>query len=360
MSGMKKSFPKIENINTDEIQVCDGRRPIDDVAVTVLAASMEKIGLKIPISVRLIVIDPDDGGDYEAYQVIDGGTHQLVAGAHRLAAAKKLGWKFIECFVVENESDEQAKLWEIAENLHRAELTVLERSHHIAEWIRLTNEIDASQVGTHEPRKAGQQPGGINKAERELGLGHNEAHRATKIASLTPEAEKVAIEVGLDDNASALLAAKDKSGDATKEIANLRAARARKDAADVVRKSKPAPAFKPGHPRHTLAEIEAMSVVAPGIFNLKVLSPPSERANYKETFLSQPYVKPADKYLAAQEAKLGPVKQEAAALPIDLAEIKGGLATLSSLGTRLGRYVMTDFDEALALAKRALESRLAA
>jgi hypothetical protein len=119
-------------------------------------------------------------------------------------------------------------------------------------------------------------------------------------------------------------------------------------------------AFKPGNARHTLAEIEAMSVVAPDIFNLKVLSPPSERANYKETFLSQPYVKPADKYLAAQEAKLGPVKQEAAALPIDLAEIKGGLASLRALELRLGRFAMADFDEALALAKSALEKRLAA
>jgi hypothetical protein len=73
--------------------------------------------------------------------------------------------------------------------------------------------------------------GGINKAERDLGLGHNEAHRAIKIASLTPEAKKVATELGLDDNKSVLLAAKDKSGDAAKEVENLRAARAFKDAA---------------------------------------------------------------------------------------------------------------------------------
>jgi hypothetical protein len=55
-------------------------------------------------------------------------------------------------------------------------------------------------------------------------------HRALKIASLTPEAKKVATEVGLDGNKSALLAAKDKSGDAAKEVANLRAERARRDA----------------------------------------------------------------------------------------------------------------------------------
>jgi hypothetical protein len=83
-------------------------------------------------------------------------------------------------------------------------------------------------------------------------------------------------------------------------------------------------------------------------------------ANFKETFLAEPYIKPADKYFAAQEAKLGPGKPEAAALPIDISEIKGGLSTIGFLEARLGRYGMTDFDAAIALAKRALEIRLAA
>ena len=33
-----------------------------------------------------------------------------------------------------------ARLWEIAENLHRSELTVTERAEHIAEWVRLIAE----------------------------------------------------------------------------------------------------------------------------------------------------------------------------------------------------------------------------
>ena len=33
-----------------------------------------------------------------------------------------------------------ARLWEIAENLHRADLTALERDRELAEWIRLTDE----------------------------------------------------------------------------------------------------------------------------------------------------------------------------------------------------------------------------
>jgi hypothetical protein len=32
------------------------------------------------------------------------------------------------------------RLWEIAENLHRADLTEAERRQHIAEWVKLTAE----------------------------------------------------------------------------------------------------------------------------------------------------------------------------------------------------------------------------
>ena len=379
---MKKALPPIEVIYLDDIEVCDGRRPIDDGAVTALAASMEKIGLKIPISARLIV------GDSTGSKGLDGKEihqifYQLIAGAHRLAAAKKLGWNFIDAFVSRDESDDQVRLWEIAENLHRAELTAQERAGHIAEWVRITDQ--SAQIAPNESKRTdgrGHRPeSGINKASRELGLDRTDVQRAIKIADLTPEAKKVALEVGLGGNASALLAAKDKSGDATKEIANLRADRARRDAekqrkdaeraaAKIVREGKSATAYRPGNARHTLADIEAfseafleaLSDIAPGAFDLKVLSPPSERANFKETILAKPFSETAKKYFAPQEAKLGPIGagESNAALPIDLDEVKGGIATLRTLELRLGRYVMTDFDDALALAKRALEKRLAA
>jgi uncharacterized ParB-like nuclease family protein len=302
-----KLYRTTEALRVEDVYIYGDRRALRNETISELAESMDRIGLRSPISVRIIPVN-EGSGDY-----------YLVTGAHRLAAAKKLGWEFIECFVVENESDDQAKLWEIAENLHRAELTVLERSKHIAEWVRITNKL--SQVGTVSKGGRGNE-GGINKAERDLGLGHNEAHRAIKIAGLTPEAKKVAVEVGLDDNASALLAAKDKSGDATKEIANLRAERARKDA------------WKHRH----------------------------DGERNKPPVLAKSYSETAKSYFEPQEAKLGPIGacESNAALPIDLAEIKGGLATLRSLETRLGRFCMTDFNEAITLAKSTLERRLAA
>jgi hypothetical protein len=74
----------------------------------------------------------------------------------------------------------------------------------------------------------GRPKSGINKASRELGIDKNEAYRAVKIASLTPEAKKVAVEVGLDDNKSGLLAAAkqapEQQAQRTHQIAQAKAA----------------------------------------------------------------------------------------------------------------------------------------
>jgi ParB/RepB/Spo0J family partition protein len=177
-----------------------------------------------------------------------GGHYTLIAGLHRLEAAKNLGKGILARITNDLRSAEKSKLAEIAENLHRAELTALERSEQIAEWIRITNKMEQSaQVVPKGP--VGHRPqSGTKKAERELGLARMEGQRATNIAGLSAEAKKVAIECGLADNKSALLRA------------------ARED---------------PKMQSATIAKIAADK--------------------------AQPYTRPADKYFAAQEAKLGPV-----------------------------------------------------
>ncbi len=130
----------------------------------------------------------------------------------KAAAARKLGWTEIE--VRQFEGDETAaRLWEIAENLHRADLTVAERAAHIAEWVRLTDgEKVSAQVGPKLPKRGvgqgvggGRPEAGINAAVRKLGITRQEAQRAVKIDSMAPEAKAAAHEAGLDDNQSALL-----------------------------------------------------------------------------------------------------------------------------------------------------------
>jgi phage N-6-adenine-methyltransferase len=92
----------------DRIIVGKRMRPLGDVAT--LVESISQIGLLNPINIL-----PD-------------GT--LIAGNHRVAAAKALGWITIRARVVEL-SEVDAELAEIDENLRRNNLTVLEESEHL-------------------------------------------------------------------------------------------------------------------------------------------------------------------------------------------------------------------------------------
>lgn len=219
-----------ELVSVSSIETGARARSVKEEAVDKLVESMGKIGMKAPITVRY----------YEDRRSETAGTDDsvvLVAGAHRLEAARRLGWDKIECFVI-NEGDDgaddnRARMWEIAENLHRAELTVVERSEHIAEWIRLADRVSL-QVATKP--QGGRPEGGVRKASRELGVETTEAHRAVKVAAISDEAKEVAKEVGLDDNQSALLKVaaqpREKQADVVREIAERRASKIDADVKD--------------------------------------------------------------------------------------------------------------------------------
>ena len=95
------------------------------------------------------------------------------------------------------------RMWEISENLHRAELPQLERDKLVAEWCALTGK-QVRQLGAPS---GGKQPKeqGIREGSRQLGLSQPDIHRAVKVASLSPEAQAASSELGLDDNRTALL-----------------------------------------------------------------------------------------------------------------------------------------------------------
>ncbi len=170
---------RIEDFALDDIRVGKRIRPLNHAAVQHLAQSIERVGLRMPISLCIVDGWVDEDG------VLTTGVPLLVAGYHRLEACRLLGWNVIRAEIVIG-SALDFRLWEIAENLHRYDLSPVERAEHVAEWVRLTEKgaLDASQLATHEPRRAGQQPGGINAASRELGISKDAAHRAMKIASL--------------------------------------------------------------------------------------------------------------------------------------------------------------------------------
>lgn len=170
-------------ISIDDIVIGEGRRAINDAAVKKLAASIEEIGLRHPITVRK-----------------KGEQYQLIAGRHRLEACRKLGREHVPAIIVSmNNSD--ARKWEIAENLHRADLSKIERDELVAEWVRLTAVSDKMSE-TREGR-----PGAASQTARDLDMNERDVQRAVKVASLSTEAKDAARETGMDDNRSALLEA---------------------------------------------------------------------------------------------------------------------------------------------------------
>lgn len=188
---------KVEIINSEFIKIGPRHRELREEQVSSLMLSISKIGLKTPITVRQPIEDDDVF---------------LIAGAHRLEACKRLGMEEIEAFVVEDDDEDAARMWEIAENLHRAELTALERDEHVSEWIRLADikSVEVSVQSAQKPQ-GGRPESGISKASRELNIERSDASRAVKVASLTNEAKEAARDAGLDDNRSALLDAASKS-----------------------------------------------------------------------------------------------------------------------------------------------------
>lgn len=167
----------------------DRMRSLNTERVAELAKSMAKVGQINPI-------------------LIQKSTDVLVAGLHRIEAAKSLGWINIDAIQVQYD-DVKSRLVEIAENLHRSDLTVLERSKHEVEWIRLTEASQSAQLAPFESKrpdgKGHRHESGINAAVRELGIERTQAQRAIRIADITPEAHEAACAAGLDNNQSALL-----------------------------------------------------------------------------------------------------------------------------------------------------------
>jgi ParB family transcriptional regulator, chromosome partitioning protein len=168
-------------VNRADIIVGDRLRALDRQSVERLKESISRIGLRTPISVR--------SGE-------QGWT--LIAGPHRLEACIELGMDEIPV-VAETGSEFEARLWEIAENLHRAELTALERAEHISQWIRLRDQTAESRPCDQADNKLGQvgpvselnkaapavlapggrgREGGVRAAARELGISRTDARRA--------------------------------------------------------------------------------------------------------------------------------------------------------------------------------------
>ena len=128
-------------VKIDEIKIGPGRRRVEAADVQTLAKSISEVGLLNPITVT--------------------SDNTLIAGNHRLQAAKLLGWTEIEC-TVSDVSGLLAELAEIDENFVRKNLSPIEFGDLLLRRKEIYEEL-------HPETKSGiSQAAGMNRA-----LGNN-------------------------------------------------------------------------------------------------------------------------------------------------------------------------------------------
>lgn len=145
------------------------KRPLDEARVAGLEGSIAAVGLLQPI----VVTD----------------TLGLVAGHHRLEAARRLGWATIPARVAPLDAL-RAELAEIDENLIRQELTALEEAEHLQRRVEILEALgERAQVGwngnQHTPLLGGETvspPKTTADIAAEIGLGERSAQQRLQIA----------------------------------------------------------------------------------------------------------------------------------------------------------------------------------
>lgn len=158
---------KIKEVAIDHIDVPGRLRALDTSKADRLAESIGAIGLRQPITVHH-----------------DGMNYILVAGAHRLEAARRLGWEWIDA--VEMDADDiDRQLWEIDENLMRAELTPTQQAEHLAKRKELW---EARNSGTNCSEKTRGRPKEFAGETAEVaGTTRQQVNRAVARAEKVPE-----------------------------------------------------------------------------------------------------------------------------------------------------------------------------
>lgn len=202
-------------IYTNDIEVGERHRALSEDAVKRLAASLDKIGLRHPITVRIVEEMEIDGH-------IVCGVPVLVAGHHRLAAAKLLAWEQIDCVEVDDNPIE-AELWEISENLHRLDLTKEQRDEHIRRYAELLEaHLQSRQSDAIESKRddgLGHRPEGVaSKIAKETGLSKRTVDRALNPKPKKPKPVKSDHDVILAQ-ANAIVAAWNRACPEAREIA---------------------------------------------------------------------------------------------------------------------------------------------
>lgn len=117
---------QIDRVALADIEVSNRLRPVSDAGVESIIASINETGvMKDAIHLRQK----------------RGGAMVLIAGGHRLEAARRLGWDEIEAKVWADVTDDWARLMEIDDNIAGAELNPLDTALFLAERKRVYEKL---------------------------------------------------------------------------------------------------------------------------------------------------------------------------------------------------------------------------
>lgn len=172
-------------VSVEDIKVMPGRRAVVSKHVQELAKSISDVGL-----LNAITVDHD---------------YVLIAGLHRLEAAKQLGWSEIECTVSSLEGL-QAELAEIDENFVRRGLTDMEYNDLLYRRKEIYESLHPeTRHGMRNRQTLKNDTGSVLKTKsfaqdtsEKLGVVPRTIERKVQIAkNLTPEVKKIVDENGI-------------------------------------------------------------------------------------------------------------------------------------------------------------------
>lgn len=239
-----------------------------DLAVIDAGDRLRKV---LPARVEALAEDLDERGLLTPVEVVgplEAGGYRLIYGAHRLAAAQRLGWTEILAVIHAPDAfagEAETRLREIRENLMRFELNPLERAVAIAAWRDIyeaangkvkrgrTKKSQDATISSDTPElEAAERFSASFKeaAQQALGLHKDAVYRALKIATISPEIRDRIADSPLAGNQSELLKLADQSPERQAQIVGLllaepAAAATVDDAIAILDKTPPAPAPKP-------------------------------------------------------------------------------------------------------------------
>jgi N6-adenosine-specific RNA methylase IME4 len=198
-----------EALSVKDIQVNKRKRKLNVDKVAGLAESFELLGQLEPITITS-----------------KNGQYVLLAGWHRLEAAKLLGWEKIRAQLFEGDELE-CELVEIDENLTNNDLTVLEQG----EQLERRNEIleamgNRWQNGQNQHTAGGGEMVSLPKTTediaKESGLSKRSAQQRTQIArDIVPEVKELIRDTPVADSTTQLLELARLKPDEQIEVANL-------------------------------------------------------------------------------------------------------------------------------------------